>query len=211
MQFSVRNWFAGALLISIAACNTVGTSSRPNSGQSSPNASAETRNQNNVSRRDHRRNAAAGPAERQMRRYMQFYFPSSGNARYDIGFKWGTYWITTHAKRRTKVHRSARRYRGFMTMRPSRRQSRRGERLWLYLITPRGAVWRRPVNGRIAQRSVRREVKRRGGMTSTRVIKSYSEPLIDHFRDHRRQWRRYGKLVWKRGARKSRLKLRRRR
>ena len=58
-----------------------------------------------------------------MRQYMEFYYPSSGKSKYDIGFKWGTYYVTTHARKRAKVRRNARRYRGYVTLRPTRGQS----------------------------------------------------------------------------------------
>ena len=68
----------------------------------------------------------------------------------------------------------------------------------IYLITPQGVVWTIAGTADIPESKRREEVTvtKNGGTTSTetRVITSYSEPVIDHFLANGSEWTKYGEL-----------------
>ncbi len=147
--------------------------------------------------------------EKQMQEYMRFYYPTSGQVRYEILFDWGMYTITTEAKPEKEVSEESRPYSGYITMRPTVAESSSEDNLPVYLITPEGQVWKNGAKESIPEMSTRQEITQEKSESSTTThtltIQSISEPVIDHFRDNAGQWTLYGTLETK--GSKSSLKL----
>lgn len=141
----------------------------------------------------------AKSTERQMQQYLEFYYPSTGEFTYEIGFDWGSYGIDTMAKAAEGVSADSARYRGYIVARPSVAQDDKGNPLWTYLVTPEGEVWVRHDDGSIPAAGHREEVRRSedasGVTTITTVIESPAEPVIDDFLAKPAGWTRYGRLV----------------
>ena len=141
--------------------------------------------------------------------YMEFYYPSTGKITYNIVFDWGEYIITTENVQTSDVHDDSKPYLGYITFRPEVAKKSSEPNQPFYLITPEGEVWEN-VSGRdIPKISERTEITKKktaiGTSTQTLTFRSGSEPIINHFRTHPEQWRRYGKLH--RNGNKTRLEL----
>ena len=135
--------------------------------------------------------------ESQMQEYLEFYYPTSGIYYYQINFEWGDYMIDTGASADEELHPDSELYRGYITARTSVAVTPEGEKLYTYLVTPKGEVWRTDA-GDIAETKSRQEVviekTDSGTSTSTTTINSTSEPVIDHFLNHKEAWQKYGTL-----------------
>jgi hypothetical protein len=135
--------------------------------------------------------------ESQMQDYLEFYYPTSGIYNYQISFEWGDYTIDTGASADEDLHPDSELYRGYITARTSILTTPEGEKLHTYLVTPKGEVWITDA-GDIPETKTRQEVvieKTDGGTsTSTTTINSSSEPVIDHFLNHKEAWKKYGTL-----------------
>ncbi len=137
--------------------------------------------------------AAAGYTDLMLKKYLEFYFPSSGRFIYEIAFDWSTYVITTHRKLDEQPHPDSRKYRGYVTMRPSLPEAE-GKPLLHYLATPKGEVWVIRDDAGIVKSRQRREEVKSGSMTATTIITSVSEPLIEHFLAQPSKWKKFGRL-----------------
>jgi len=135
--------------------------------------------------------------ESQMQEYLEFYYPSSGTFFYQIAFEWGDYMIDTGASADEELHPDSELYRSFITARTSSTVTAQGEKLYTYLVTPKGDVWITDVTD-IAETITRQEIIEEkteyGTSTSTTTINSSSEPVIDHFLKNRGAWTKYGTL-----------------
>jgi len=135
--------------------------------------------------------------EQRMQKHMEFYYPSTGDYTYEVVFDWGVYAIKTEAAMAQTVHRDSESYRSYIVMRPRPKAGSVEQGLAIYLINPKGEVWKTTDVGIAASRQ-REEVevtKDEGGTaTMTRTIQSISEPVIDHFLDNAKRWQRYGTL-----------------
>jgi hypothetical protein len=129
---------------------------------------------------------------------MEFYYPTSGKMTYFIKFDWGEYIVTTEDKNGTEVHVDSKPYLGYITFRPKITKQPSKEPPGYYVITPEGIVWENLTGQGIPKTSERQEITMNkteyGTSTQTITVQSVSEPLIDHFKAHPEQWRRYGKL-----------------
>jgi len=136
--------------------------------------------------------------EEQMREYIEFYFPSTGQYYYDIVFEWGTYAINTGPDAEEELHADSEPYRGYITMRPHINQNTNLEKLPIYLITPGGEVWITENADSIAESKSRKEITIKktdyGTSTKTITINSSLEPIVDHYLENKDQWKKYGKL-----------------
>ena len=136
--------------------------------------------------------------EDQMREYIEFYYPTTGEYTYEIVFDWGLYVITTSHKPDEQVHPDSEPYKGYIVMRPSPKESSQKE-FPLYLITPEGSVWTHAISDAIAETKTREEVvtEKSGSVTSTSIttINSPLEPVVDHFLSHKEEWKDHGRLV----------------
>lgn len=141
----------------------------------------------------------AKSTEGQMQQYLEFYYPSTGEFTYEIGFGWGSYGIYTMAKTDEKVSVGSAKYRGYIVARPSVAEDDKGNSLWTYLVTPAGEVWVRHDDGSIPAAGHREEVQRSedesGVTTTTTIIESPAEPVIDDFLASPAAWTKYGRLV----------------
>jgi len=147
--------------------------------------------------------------EKQMKKYMEFYYPAPSQCRYHIEFDWGEYIITTETKQGSEGHEDSKKYQGYITMRPQIKKPSQDLKCSIYLITPEGIVWENSMGQDIPEMIEREEViekKHEHGVTrSMNTIKSYSEPVIDHFLDNKKKWSPYGQLEVQKG--KTKLKL----
>jgi hypothetical protein len=135
--------------------------------------------------------------ESQMQEYLEFYFPSTGTYYYQIDFDWGTYTIETGASADEELHPDSELYRGYITARTPLTVTPQGEKLYTYLVTPKGDVWITDATD-IPESKTRQEVVEEktesGTSTSTTTITSSSEPVIDYFFSHKDAWKKYGTL-----------------
>jgi len=135
--------------------------------------------------------------ESQMQDYLEFYYPTSGIYYYQINFEWGDYIIDTGASADEELHPDSELYRGYITARTSTAVTPEGEKLHTYLVTPKGEVWITDASD-IPETKTRQEVviekTDSGTSTSTSTINSTSEPVIDHFLNHKDAWKKYGTL-----------------
>lgn len=131
----------------------------------------------------------------QIDEYLAFYYPTTGDFFYQIIFDWGEYLIITHAKPDEQVHPDSEPYRGYITFRPSADVDEKGQPLFIYLVTPRGDVWRHANDGSIPETIVREEIVTEGSMTTTTTIDSPSEPVIQDYLHNPQNWQRYAQLV----------------
>ena len=135
--------------------------------------------------------------ETQMQEYLEFYFPTSGIYNYQIAFDWGDYIIDTGASADEELQPDSEPYRGYITARTSVTATPDGEKLFTYLVTPKGDVWITEAKD-IAEASNRQEVVEEktdyGTSTSTTTINSTLEPVVDHFLKHSEAWKKYGSL-----------------
>jgi hypothetical protein len=142
-------------------------------------------------------------------KYMEFYYPSTSKATYEILFPWGTYVVTTEDPLTSEVHKDSRPYLGYITFRPIVSVPSKELQPSLFLITPDGTVWEHPFDQKIEKEKQRTEVIKKeheAGITTTSMtITSISEPVIDHFKTNNDQWNRYGNLEIIKG--KTRLTL----
>ena len=136
--------------------------------------------------------------EEQMREYVEFYYPTTGEYSYDIVFDWGSYVVTTSHKPDEQVHPDSEPYKGYIVMRPSPKE-RSQNQFPIYLIAPEGSVWTHPVSDDIPETKTREEVvtEKSGSVTSTSTttINSPLEPVVDHFLSNKSEWKDYGRLV----------------
>jgi len=141
--------------------------------------------------------ACSKTVESQMQEYLEFYYPTSGTNYYQIAFAWGDYIIDTGASADEELHPDSELYRGYITARTSSATTPEGEKLYTYLVTPKGEVWITDAND-IPENKSRQEVviekTDSGTSTSTTTINSTSEPVIDHFLNHKEAWKKYGTL-----------------
>jgi len=144
-----------------------------------------------------------------LRKYMEFYYPSTSKATYEILFPWGTYIVTTEDTLTSEVHIDSRPYLGYITFRPMVSTPTSQIQPSLFLITPDGIVWEHPFDQKIEKEKQRTELIKKehdAGITTTSMtIISISEPVIDHFKTNKHQWTRYGNLEIIKG--KTRLTL----
>lgn len=144
-----------------------------------------------------------------LRKYMEFYYPSTSKTTYEVLFPWGTYVITTEDPLSAEVHEDSKPYQGYITFRPIVTNSSDQLQPSLFVITPEGEVWENPSGEGIQKEKQRKEIVTEehgsGIMTSTTTITSVSEPVIDHFKTNKDQWHRYGNLEILKG--KTRLTL----
>jgi hypothetical protein len=153
--------------------------------------------------------AACGGAisgDRDMKKYLEFYFPTTGAASYTILYDWGEYLVITEAGPRDELHPDTEPYRGFVTMRPYPAE---GTSVVpappIYCITPAGEVWTTTETAAVPAIKKRVEVQDKGGGTVlTTTIESPGEAVIDSFHDDREIWARFGTLEVKGG--KTRFK-----
>ncbi len=135
--------------------------------------------------------------EDQMKEYIEFYYPTTGEYTYDIVFDWGSYVITTSHKPDEQVHPDSEPYKGYIVMRPSLKDGSQSE-FPIYLITPEGSVWTHPASNDIPDTKTREEVvtEKSGSVTSTSTttINSPLEPAVDHFLANKNSWKEYGRL-----------------
>jgi len=135
--------------------------------------------------------------ETQMQKYLEFYYPTTGTNYYEIAFDWGDYIIDTGASADEELHSDSEPYRGYVTARTSVTATPDGEKLYTYLVTPKGDVWITEAKD-IAESSDRQEVVEEktdyGTSTSTTTINSTLEPVVDHFLKHKESWKKYGSL-----------------
>ncbi len=133
-----------------------------------------------------------------LRRYMEFYYPSTSKATYEVLFPWGVYIITTEDPLASKVHEDSRPYLGYITFRPMVSTPSDQIQPSFFLISPDGIVWEHPLDQEIPNEKQRKEIIEKERETSitttTTTITSVSEPVIDHFRSNKHQWTRYGNL-----------------
>lgn len=143
--------------------------------------------------------ASSKNTENPMRKYLESYYPSTGETRYEIGFSWGSYDIYTTGAALSGSQGNDARYAGYIVARPSVARKSGNTRHWTYLVTPGGKVWQRFDNGDIAVHGHRKQVRETiaGSVTarSTPCVESPAEPVIDDFLDHPDKWSRYGTLV----------------
>ncbi len=134
--------------------------------------------------------------EKLLKKYIEFYYPTTAAAYYDIVFEWGNYGITTGEPLEAEVHPDSERYRGYIGMRPAPLTNADGTPLATYLITPDGKVWMcYESEVEIAPHNKRDEVVQEGNATSTTIIQSPLEPLVDHFSAYPEKWKAFGNLV----------------
>jgi hypothetical protein len=143
------------------------------------------------------------------KKYMEFYYPTTGKVTYNIVYDWGEYIITTEDKLNTDVHVDSKPYLGYITFRPMVSGSFPDQKEPFYLITPGGDVWENKTGHGIPERGNRQEITKKktdsGTSTQTLTFESVSEPIIDHFKTNPGQWIKLGKLeVY---GKKTRLKL----
>lgn len=136
-----------------------------------------------------------------MKKYLEFYFPTTGAASYNVVHEWGEYLITTEAGPDDQLHPDSEPYRGFVTMRPYVAAGRAiAPPPPVYCITPAGEVWTTADAAAIPAAKERVEVEDKGGgMTLTTTIESASEAVIDCFRESCEIWTRIGALEVKGG------------
>ncbi|MDY0110019.1 MAG: hypothetical protein RBT60_08805 [Candidatus Krumholzibacteria bacterium] len=141
-----------------------------------------------------------------MKKYLEFYFPTSGAASYSVVHDWGEYLIVTEAGPQDELHPDSEPYRGFVTMRPYIAAGRTVTPTPLiYCITPAGEVWATADLAAVPAAKTRVEVSDQGGGTTlTSTIESPSEAVIDCFREQPGIWTRFGRLEVKGG--KTRFK-----
>jgi hypothetical protein len=134
--------------------------------------------------------------EEQMKQYIEFYYPTTGEALYEINFDWGMYSIMTGAGNDDELSAESEPYRGYITMRPLSNDS--SNKLPVYLITKEGAVWTFEFPNEIAPVKTREEVTIEqhgsGTTTNTVTINSPLEAVVDHFASNPSKWKAYGKL-----------------
>ena len=134
----------------------------------------------------------------QLKKYMEFYYPTTGQFTYNVAFDWGNYIITTENALTTQVHNDSKPYLGFITLRPVVKDSGSSEKPMVYLITPRGEVWENSARSNIPQENTRVEetVEKtaHGKSTMSVTYTSVSEPVIDHFRTQPNEWTKLGQL-----------------
>ena len=135
--------------------------------------------------------------ESQMQQYLEFYYPTTGTYFYQIDFEWGSYMIDTGASADEELHHDSELYRGYITARTALATTPQGEKLYTYLVTPKGTVWITDATD-IAESKTRQEVVEEkttyGTSTSTTTITSSSEPVIDHFLQNKQAWKKYGAM-----------------
>ena len=135
--------------------------------------------------------------ESQIQEYLEFYYPSSGIFFYQIDFDWGSYMIDTGASADEELNPDSELYRGYITARTSAETTPEGEKLYTYLVTPKGNVWITESKD-IPETKTRQEVIEEktdyGTSTSTTTITSSSEPVIDYFLQNKDAWKKYGTL-----------------
>ena len=140
----------------------------------------------------------SGKLDSQIKKYLEFYYPTTGQITYNIVYKWGEYIITTHDKLNTKVHEDSKPYLGYITHRPIVTKPDPNNKPKTYLITPQGAVWEHTGTTEIPERNHRVEetVEKHEHSTSTKTltIESVSEPVIDHFLVNKAEWHQLGQL-----------------
>jgi len=135
--------------------------------------------------------------ESQMQEYIEFYYPSSGTFFYQIAFEWGDYMIDTGASSDEELHPDSELFRGYITARTSSTSTPEGEKLYTYLVTPKGDVWiteATDIPETITRQEIIEEKTDYGKSTSTTTINSSSEPVIDHFLKNKDAWTKYGTL-----------------
>jgi len=136
--------------------------------------------------------------EPMMRRYIEFYYPSTGESTYEIIFEWGLYSVITGPATDEKVHHDAEPYKGYLTMRPAVKEEKSAPHFPIYLTTPKGVVWTIESYADIPETKSRKEVTvekgKSGTTTSTVTIESPLEPIIDHFSANPNKWKKYGTL-----------------
>jgi hypothetical protein len=141
--------------------------------------------------------ACSNNVESQMQEYLEFYYPSTGTNFYQIDFEWGSYMIDTGASADEELHPDSELYRGYITARASVAVTPGVEKLYTYLVTPKGNVWITEAKD-IPETKTRQEVieekTQYGTSTSTTTISSSSEPVIDYFLQNKEAWRKYGTL-----------------
>jgi len=138
--------------------------------------------------------------EEQIREYMEFYYPTTGEFTYIIEFEWGEYEIYTNAKMEEEMHVDSEPFKGFITFRPTVTSTAFTEVATAYIITPDGEVWKTVMLDSIPESTIRKEVIEKkteyGTSTQTRSINSSSEPLILSLTNNNEIWEKYGTLTF---------------
>lgn len=144
-----------------------------------------------------------------IKKYMEFYYPTTGKVTYNIVYDWGEYIITTEDKLDADVHTDSKPYLGYITFRPMISKSYPEQKESFYVITPEGDVWENKTGHGILERGNRQEITTKktehGTSTKTLTFESVSEPIIDHFKAQPGQWKKLG--ILERHGNKTRLKL----
>ena len=137
-----------------------------------------------------------GGAVGDMEEYLEFYFPATTAASYNVVHDWGEYLIIAGAGPEEVLHPDSEPYRGFVIMRPLVTANRTVTPTPpIYCVTPDGEVWITTDTAAIPAVKTREEVADQGdGMTVTTTIESQAEPVIDSFRENRAIWTRVGRL-----------------
>jgi len=137
-----------------------------------------------------------------MVRYLEFYFPPSTAASYNVVHEWGQYLIVTEAGPEDSLHPDSEPYRGFMTFRPYVAEGRTvSPAPLIYCVTPQGEVWVTSDVAAVPATKRREEiVDRGGGSTTVTTIESPSEAVIDSFRENPEIWTRMGTLEVRGGS-----------
>ena len=139
--------------------------------------------------------------QKQIDDYIAFYYPATGSFVYELTADWGHLLINTgDATDDEEVHTDSKPFVGFISVRSVVTGTYPEERIYTYLITPEGEVWRTLASD-IPLETTREEVTKEkfdGGVsTLTTTISSSLEPVVIHFKENKDQWSRYGTLVEK--------------
>ena len=129
-------------------------------------------------------------------KYLQCYFPTTGEAYYEIMFEDYLYIIDTGSGMDEEVSEASTPYKGFISFRPSSND------LPTYLVTPEGIVWftvSDDIEEIISREESIVEKTEWGTSTSTMYIDSRLEPVVNHFRENPDTWKKYGTLTSKKG------------
>lgn len=130
--------------------------------------------------------------------YIEFYYPTTGPAFYEIVFDWGIYMIDTGHALEDSVHADSEPYKGYITMRPFVNEDETIEERYTYIILANGDVWRTDATD-MEKTNPREEVviekNENGTSTMTTTINSYLEPVVDHYLSNPSEWKEYGALV----------------
>ena len=138
--------------------------------------------------------ACTKTTEQQMNQYIEFYYPTTGEATYEINFDWGYYSIITGAGNEEELSPASEPYRGYITLRPRPNNEEDFKNFSAYLITKNGEVWICKQANEIAPVKTREEIVVENQSTSTTTINSPLEAVVDHFNANPSKWESYGTL-----------------